>query len=147
MVSLSLARVVRSAVIVSVFSLSAGACGASPPHSDPGGVRSSDVLTIDEILASKTQNAYDAVRRLRPSFLQTRGPTTLLARNETPSAPMVYLDNRRYGDVESLRTITVDGIFEIRYLSPNQAQLKWGMNHAAGVIHVTTNSGRASAQK
>lgn len=147
MVTLSFARIARSIVMVGILSLGINGCGARPRNTDPGGVRSSDVLTIDEILTSKTQNAYDAVRRLRPSFLQTRGPTTLLARNETPNAPLVYLDNRRYGDVESLRTITVDGIYEIRYLSPNQAQLKWGMNHAAGVIHVTSTSGRAAAQK
>ncbi|MEO7964922.1 MAG: hypothetical protein ABIT38_13550 [Gemmatimonadaceae bacterium] len=127
-----------------LLATSASACGARPHTSDPGGVRSSDVLTIDEILTSKTQNAYDAVRRLRPSFLQTRGPTTLTARSEAPTAPLVYLDNRRYGDIESLRTLTVDGIFEIRYLSPNQAQLKWGMNHASGVIHVLTMSGRTT---
>ena len=135
-------RYARALVCSAIVALSASGCGAHPNRSDPGGVRSSDVITIDEILATKTQNAYDAVRRLRPSFLQTRGPTTLAPRGNTPTAPSVYLDNRRYGDIESLRTLTVDGIFEIRYLSPNQAQLKWGMNHASGVIHVTSMSGK-----
>lgn len=146
MPSLSFARVVRPFVVCLSLSFVVLACGGQPRTADPGGVKSSDVITIDEILTTKTQNAYDAVRRLRPAFLQSRGPITLLERDNAPSQPLVYLDNRRYGDIESLKTITVDGIYEIRYLSPNQAQLKWGMNHAAGVIHVTTMSGKATSR-
>ena len=118
---------------------------ARPNSNDPGGIRASDVITIDEISKSQSQNAHDAVRRLRPAFLAARGPTTLLQRNERQL--VVYLDGRRFGDVESLRTITTDGIFEIRYLSPNQAQQRWGMNHAGGVIHVVTTSGRTVPQE
>ena len=146
MATQSYARHVRWVIFSAAMAASSAGCGPRPQSNDLGGVRASDVITIDEILTTKTQNAYDAVRRLRPSFLQTRGPTTLLARDATPTAPLVYLDNRRYGDIESLRTITVEGVFEIRYLSPNQAQLKWGMNHASGVIHVLSMSGRSAAK-
>lgn len=133
-----------SAVVMAAATLALVSC-ARPRSNDPGGIRASDVLTIDEISKSQSQNAYDAVRRLRPAFLASRGPTTLLQRQERQI--VVYLDGRRYGDVESLRTITTDGIFEVRYLSPNQAQQRWGMNHAGGVIHVVTTSGRSSTQE
>ena len=132
-----------AALVTAMVALVLASC-ARPRSNDPGGIRASDVLTIDEISKSQSQNAYDAVRRLRPAFLATRGPTTLLQRQERQV--VVYLDGRRYGDVESLRTITTDGIFEVRYLSPNQAQQRWGMNHAAGVIHVVTMSGRSTTQ-
>lgn len=122
--------------------LALGAACARPHTADTPGTRSSDVITIDEIRRSQSQNAYDAVRRLRPSFLVSRGPTTLVQRNDR--APVVYLDSRRYGDVESLRNLTVDGIFEVRFLSPNQAQIRFGMNHAGGVIHVVSMSGGGS---
>lgn len=129
--------------LAGVLLLAVGAACARPHTADTPGTRNSDVITIDEMRQSQSQNAYDAVRRLRPSFLVSRGPTTLVNRDER--APVVYLDNRRYGDVESLRNLTVDGIFEVRFLSPNQAQIKFGMNHAGGVIHVLSMSGGSGA--
>lgn len=133
-----------TSALVVVFTLATSSLATScarPRGNDIPGARSTDVIYLDEIQGAKAQNALDAVRRLRPRFLQSRGQTSLLARRD--ENPVVYLDNRRYGDIESLRMIPTEGIFEIRYLSPNQAQQRWGMNHSAGVIHVTSMSGRA----
>ena len=139
------ARRARLGILASMTAVLVLASCARPRTDAPGGIRASDVLTIDEIEKAQSQNVYDAVRRLRPAFLASRGPTTLLQRQERQV--VVYLDGRGYGDVESLRTITTDGIFEVRFLSPNQAQQRWGMNHAAGVIHVVTMSGRSQPQE
>jgi hypothetical protein len=135
-------RVMRAALAVVL--LGVGTACAPPRNTDVPGARSSDVIYLDELTASKTQNAYDAVRRLRPRFMQPRGQTSLLLR--TDQVPAIYLDNRRYGDLESLRMLPIDGIFEIRFLSANQAQQRWGMNHAAGVIHVLSMTGRTVPQ-
>ena len=48
--------------------------------------------------------AYDVVKRLRPQFLQSRGPVSIA--NPTPTTPVVYLDGMRYGDVSALAGIT-----------------------------------------
>lgn len=50
----------------------------------------------------------------------------------------MYLDNQRMGGINFLRDIPVTEIFEIRYHTAAQAQIKWGNGHAQGVIQVRT---------
>ncbi|MCC6769860.1 MAG: hypothetical protein IT360_01505 [Gemmatimonadaceae bacterium] len=120
------------------------ACAGGGGRSGAGGIRS-DVIYRNEIGKTSAVNAYDAVRRLRPAFLTGRGPSTLLRASQSTSAPVVYLDNQRFGAAESLRDIPVDGIVEIRFLTAAQAQVRWGMNHPAGVILVITGSARGTS--
>jgi hypothetical protein len=51
---------------------------------------------------------------------------------------IVYLDNTRYGDANSLRQISVSSIAAVRYFSASEAQQKWGSGHPGGVIEVLT---------
>jgi hypothetical protein len=50
----------------------------------------------------------------------------------------VYLDDLPFGGVESLRSIPLERVRVIRYLSPFDADLRWGGSHPAGAILVTT---------
>ena len=55
------------------------------------------------------------------------------------NAPIaVYLDEMPYGSVESLRQIPLDRVRLIRYISPTEANLKYGGSHPTGAILVTT---------
>ena len=105
---------------------------------DPG-VRvdgSPTVITAEEITRARVTSAFDAVSQLRPSFLRNRGRTTL---NLTDvRTPTVYLDETLMGDVSKLREIAPHFIWQIRYLSASEAQMKWGSGHPAGVIQVVT---------
>lgn len=136
-------RIVRSciAIISCAFLGAACASGGANRSAGPGG--RSDIIYRSEIAKSSAQNAYDAVRLLRPAFLAGRGPTTLLQPRASSTAPVVYLDNQRYGDVGALRNIPVDGIVEIRFIGASQAQMRWGMDHPAGAILVLTGTSRA----
>src|SRR5215212_2278058 len=61
---------------------------SSPPRT------SRDVISIAEIIATtEAQDAYDVVRRLRPSYLVDRGPMSF--RNTVPRTALVYVDNVR----------------------------------------------------
>jgi hypothetical protein len=54
----------------------AALCGAAPgllAAQSPRATRASDVLTREEIEKAKVEDAYQAVLRLRPEFLQRRG--------------------------------------------------------------------------
>lgn len=86
--------------------------------------------------------ANDAVRALRPAFLASRGPTSLLRSHDSRTSPVIYLDNTRFGDLSMLRNIPIVGIFEIHSFSATQAQLRWGMDHPSGAILVLTGSPR-----
>jgi outer membrane cobalamin receptor len=95
-----------------------------------------DAITRVEISRSQAINAYEAIRMLRPSMLRERGKATI--RGNDVREPLVYLDNQRMGGISYLRDIPVTEIFEIRYHSAAQAQLKWGSGHVQGVIQVVT---------
>ena len=96
-----------------------------------------NVLTAAEIVASKVTDAYQAVTQLRPDFLRRRSNSVTMAPSR-PSALSVYLDELPFGNVESLRSIPLERVRIIRYLSPFEAELRWGGSHPAGAILVTT---------
>ncbi|MCC6927695.1 MAG: hypothetical protein IT359_01780 [Gemmatimonadaceae bacterium] len=118
-----------------------GGCASGGGRSAAEG-RQSDVIFRSEIAKTSALNAYEAVRLLRPAFLAGRGPTTLLRTRAGSSTPVVYLDNQRFGDTSALQNIPVAGIIEIRLIGSAQAQMKWGSDHPAGVIHVLTGTSR-----
>ena len=103
---------------------------------------SSDALRADELRRSGATDLLSAVQRLRPAFLRTRGRTSMVRTEEVE--PVVYLDDRPYGSLASLRDIQVSTVVEVRYLSPAQAQMRWGggEGHSAGAILVITGTPR-----
>jgi hypothetical protein len=50
----------------------------------------------------------------------------------------VYLDNVSLGDKESLKTIATANITYMRWIDGVTASSRWGLNHGAGVIYVST---------
>jgi hypothetical protein len=97
---------------------------------------SSDVITRAELSRSSAPTAYEAVERLRPQFFKDRGRTSMLL--PEPRTPIVILDERPLGDVTTLRDISLNTVFEIRYLTASQAQTKYGSGFPAGAIVVIT---------
>ena len=95
-----------------------------------------DVITAGEIVASRVTDAYQAVAQLRPEFLRRRG-NYAIPTFATPNV-VVYLDDLPYGGAESLHSIPLDRVRLIRYIDPNEADLRWGGTHQGGVILVTT---------
>lgn len=98
---------------------------------------SSDVLTRTEIRGARASNAYEALQQLRPQFLRSRGRQSI--REPAAGYPVVYINDVRYGDIGSLRTIGVEEIDEIRFISAADATTRWGTGHAGGVIQVRAN--------
>ena len=96
-----------------------------------------EVLTAAEIVASRVTDVYQAVLQLRPEFLRRRPIAPPLAQFSTTSIA-VYLDDMPYGSTESLRQIPLERVRLIRYLSPTEANLKYGGSHSNGAILVTT---------
>jgi hypothetical protein len=57
---------------------------------------------------------------------------------QTVEYPVVYVDRMYYGDLESLKDISVTTIFEIRYLDFNAATVQFGTGHSGGIILILT---------
>lgn len=94
-------------------------------------------ITAEEIaLLPEVGDAYDAIQRLRPRFLQTRGINRLVT-SDVPQ-PIVYLDEVKRGQIDFLRTVPVRNIGEIRYLRGVDATTRWGIGHEAGAIMIYT---------
>jgi hypothetical protein len=121
-------------VLMALFS----AC-SSMKEGSTGGVRG-DVLTAEEIATTNAHNAYDAISLRRPFFLKSRGMRSLheAPAGQTVQYPVVYMDRMYYGDLESLKDISVNVIFEIRYLDFNAATVQFGTGHSGGIILILT---------
>jgi hypothetical protein len=129
--------------VISIAVLFAGAVLAcAPPSTVPGAgaTRNANVITREDIKGTNASNAYEAVSRLRPKFLNSHGATTF-SPNDT-GLPNVYLNHSLYGDIESLRNIDVSSISEIHYYSAPEASTRFGRGNVSGAIEVTTDASR-----
>ena len=132
----------RTAIAMIALGAALSACSKATNQSEAvTAPRSSpNLITRDEIAATRLDNAYEAVQRLRPAFLRARtiAGSTQNAGGSTvvQDYPVVYLDGLRKGGPDYLRTIPTREVAEIRYLSSTDATTRYGMNVPAGVIDV-----------
>jgi hypothetical protein len=104
-----------------------------------GGIRDPYVITAPELSRSRAANAYDAITHMRPELLRTRYPGSLVY--FVARRPAVAVDNTLVGDVEILRTIPVDGLARIEYVSAWQAAKRYGLSFGNGVMLLETRPG------
>lgn len=131
-------RRVTSALLLFALAVLGGAA-ATACASSPGAARpargQAGLITALELESSGAFNVYDAVKRLRPLFLNSRGAVSINDVN-APTVPLVYVDNRLLGRLDELRSLSTAGVVAIRLISGPDATLRWGPGHGAGVIHV-----------
>ena len=96
------------------------------------------VITREQMLNGNYSNVFDAVAALHSSWLRPRTATQLAS-----SVVWVYVDGSRAGDVEVLRTIQPTLVNAVRFYDGPTATSRWGVDHASGVIHVSTWSSGA----
>ena len=105
------------------------ACSSS--GSSSGGSTSSnrDVLTRAEMDEANSGNVYDAIQRLRPSWLRVRGGSGTI---------QVMMNSVRVGDVTFLQTVRADNVIEVQFVNSRDATTKWGTGFTAGAIDIIT---------
>ena len=110
------------------------ACASSSTSTSETGAqtarRSSDVITSVELTNSTAKEAFEAIDLLRPQWFRKRGGASFA----------VYVNNIRMDIIESLRSIPVAQIEEIRYLNASAATTFFGTGHMGGAIVVKTKS-------
>jgi hypothetical protein len=129
----------RRLLIVLLAAATLGACAknTSSRATASGGT---EPLRAEEIRRTGASDLYSAIRMARPTFLQTRGRTSILRSEE--AEPAVYLDDRPLGGLSMLRDIQANTVIEVRYFGAAQAQMRWGAGHSAGAILVITGTPR-----
>jgi len=109
-----------------------GACAPRPAPSASSSQR--DLLAQEEMLQAGYPDAFATVQSLRPQWLQRRGTTSLRG----PETIKVYLDGTLLGGPDQLRQIMIRSITTIRWLDGLAASERWGLDHGAGAIVVST---------
>ena len=145
----SISSHLRALHVGALVSLVVTAC--VPPAPTSGAtrvVRSPSEIHPAEIEAAlgRLETAYDIVSTLRPGMLVSRDikdrPRSGTATWSGTFGIKVYLDGIRYGGVESLATIPANTVLEVRWLSALDATTRYGTGHSAGVVSVTSRTGR-----
>ena len=122
----------RVSMLVGALPLSA--CSTKRTERRP--VLSRNILTSAEIDKTNAVSALDAVRSLRPHFLNTRGSQSI--QDPTPIQPVVYLDGMRLGPPSTMAMINASSVMTIEYISSIEASSRFGLGHQGGAILVST---------
>jgi hypothetical protein len=94
-----------------------------------------NVIIEEEIRAASGSTLYDVIRSLRPAWLLAR-PTIVRSEGEL----VVYVDGIRFGNAASLRQLSPNTVWSVRYYRTTEAQARFGPGHLQGAIEVTTTS-------
>ena len=126
----------RSSVIALVsLTMALGACASSGTSSSPS--RSATVINAAELDTVEELNAYEAVQRLRPNWLRTRGRVSMASQQGI----QLYIDGIHRGYVSELVSIRANAVGQMRFLSAREATARFGTNHVDGAVLVTMKRG------
>ena len=127
-----LTRATTSAILTAAL-LSAG-CASSGESSGPS--RSRNLITETELMEVPHSSLYEAVRALRPRWLQARAGATFSSPQRQTA--MVYIDGQLRGGLGEMWNLIPGEVSEIQYMSASDATTRFGTNHVGGAIVITT---------
>ena len=131
-------RIWMSAVLAATIAC-AGNPAPSNESSSPAERRRDNVITAQELSAPEivTQNLLEAVRRLRPNYLTSRGGGT--PGNPKGGRVQVSIDGSALGEVSNLTSYSPAAVREIRYFTAAEAAQKWGTTSNGGAVIMVTS--------
>ena len=132
-------RILRATLAALLVAVSLG-CAAAPAAGPEDSEVRRDLIGEADLAPLQNLDALQAIQRLRPAWLQGRGTGTFSQRSQ--EAVRIYLDRVPFGGPQSLRTVPVRNLQEIRYLDSRRATLEFGTDHVGGAILLTTRGAR-----
>ncbi len=125
----------RCSLLILIAALVLWGCASTGTAEKPRSSRYA--ISEAEIVNSGATNAYDVIQQLKPEwFLQSQRRGVKSVSIEDSSVPVVYVNDTRYGDIESLRNISSLNILEITFLQPSEATTRFGTGHVGGAFLV-----------
>ena len=112
-------------VIASSLIMLAQACVST--GSGDGIRRDPNLIVAEELANHSTMRLLDAIRQLRPSWINVRG---------VPES--VVLDGGAPEQATILGALRADQVHSVRYHSPADATMRWGLGFPRGLIEVST---------
>jgi hypothetical protein len=125
---------------LAVVGLVGCASGSGGAQAGSGTSDDRNVVTEAQLVSVETLNVFEALQRLKPAWLRARGASSLAGADR--EGIRVYVDRVLMGDVQSLRSVAVRNVQEMRFLDSRNATREFGTDHGAGAILVTTRRGR-----
>jgi hypothetical protein len=126
-------RLGRQVPLVALLAIAA-ACGGSRRTTSAARRSDRNLITHEQLLEHRFNNAYEAVAALHGTWLQTRGTDSF----SNPTQVWVYYDDTKLGGVDTLREVSVNAVAYIRYYDGVTATARWGLDHGQGVIFVSS---------
>ena len=118
-----------------VFLIISIGCASGGTGSSSGRRINPDVITrmeLDEI-AQANQTVYEAIGRLRVTWLRPRTPASIQFNSDR--LPKAMIDNQRF-ELEFLHQLRIQDVQELRFVDAREATFRWGTGFANGVIEV-----------
>ena len=115
----------------------AGCTSATTSSATP--IDKRNTITADEIASARTPGwfAYDLISNLRPHFLRSQSAQYLDQRD--PVYAVVYVDEVPRGDLESLKSLSIEGIKSIQFVPPYDTTARFGQTLQGGAIVIRTH--------
>jgi hypothetical protein len=128
----------RPAWLLCLFAVIVGGCSTTSGGSD--GARDRNRISQEELEQFPTGTAHEAIERLRPRWIRSRGMTSTRP-GASPDYASVFIDNAPVGGLEALYRVSIRDIDYIEYLSASDATTRYGTGYPGGIIQVFTKSG------
>lgn len=121
-------------IFTTVLIAAAMACSSNPSPGSGSERSNSDVITAAELSDPTVQSgdALQAVQRLRPRFLMSRGKSS--SKNATAGSVHISIDGGPLVTVDNLSRYSPNAISEIRYISSIDAAQRWGTAAGSGGV-------------
>jgi hypothetical protein len=128
----------RALLLLLVATAYIAACASATQQGQSGQTSGSGSrLTRTQLEAANSNNVYDAIVKLRPEWLSSRGPTSMT--DATPTSVSVFMGGTMLGKADYLKQLNVIDVTEVRYWNPGQASARFGMGHPRGVLEIFRN--------
>lgn len=128
------ARTLFATGLVALLVGSAGACSTRRAAAAPS---NRNLVTREELTATNARMVYQALERVRPSWLTSRGPANMgNVRDATEAVANVYMNGSHLGDLDYLKQVYVIDVHEVRFWGPGEAGARFGMGNPRGVIEI-----------
>jgi hypothetical protein len=137
-----IALVACAAAGLACASAKTGGPGVVPSGAtSPTGRSDRSVILQEELQNTRETSLYNAIQRIRPDWLRSRGSTSIsqgMAGNSGPDAINVYQDLQRLGSIDVLKSMAITQATSLRFYTASEAQMRFGTGNPNGAIQILT---------
>ena len=99
------------------------------------------MISGEELKATRETSLYNAIQRIRPDWLRSRGATSIqggMAGNPGPDQIFVYQDLQRLGTLDILKSMNISQATSLKFYTASEAQMRFGTGNPNGAIQILT---------